>query len=161
MPVPPKTKILFVCLGNICRSPLAEAIFLSRLRDMQLTFHFEADSAGTSNYHIGSKADPRTIKNARQNGIEIHHRARQFVCQDFVRFDYILAMDQSNVENIYTLSKTEDDKKKVSLLRKYDPIHPGADVPDPWFGGDEGFEEVFQIIERSVGSFLDSLRKKM
>lgn len=145
-------KVLFVCLGNICRSPVAEG-FLKNYLKANGHNTIEVDSCGTSRYHIGEQPDPRSRENAKQNGILLSHKARQLENKDFDEFDYLLAMDQSNLDNMKELEASKRNEHKVFLLRDFDPNNPGADVPDPYFGGERGFQDVFEIIERSVISF--------
>lgn len=152
--------VLFVCLGNICRSPLAEGVLLQMIREKGLENQIRVDSAGTSNYHIGDSPDPRTMKNARDNNIILTSKARQFSAEDFSSFDYILAMDHSNYHNILRLDPRQRHMNKVMLLRQFDPQDKGADVPDPYFGGEDGFEQVFEIVHRSVDHFLSHLTDK-
>lgn len=154
-------KVLFVCLGNICRSPLAEGIFKHYVIKEGLESKIACDSAGTSSYHLGENPDSRTIRNARKNGIELDHKARQFKYSDFENFDYILAMDNSNLQNVLKLKPASDDKSKIFLMRDFDDEAEGyKEVPDPYFGGDEGFQEVFEILERSNRNFLNHLIEK-
>ncbi|RZN81456.1 MAG: low molecular weight phosphotyrosine protein phosphatase [Winogradskyella sp.] len=135
-----------VCLGNICRSPLAHGILESKLP----TGHFFVDSAGTANYHIGSKPDHRSIHIAQVNGLDINsQRARQFSVSDFDNFDIIYAMDQSNYQNILDLAQTEEDKRKVKLILNENPSITDKNVPDPYYGGDSGFEYVFNILNET------------
>lgn len=151
-----KVKVLFVCLGNICRSPLAEAIFIHKIKNEGLDHHFEVDSCGTSNYHIGEEPDERTIINAIRNKITITHRARQLSENDLVHYDFILAMDKSNHSNILKVTGAHNHTHKIKLMRSFDP-QPGEEVPDPYFGGEKGFQEVFEILDRSTHSFLEFL----
>jgi protein-tyrosine phosphatase len=150
-----KKSILFVCLGNICRSPMAEAIFKHKVRERGLEKSLISDSCGTGNYHIGDQPDPRTIANAKKNKIAIDHCARQLSVDDFDKFDYIMAMDQSNMNNILRLTNSADHKGKVALMRDFDPLHKGAEVPDPYFGGEDGFQNVFEILDRTLDNFID------
>ena len=151
-----KIKVLFVCLGNICRSPLAEAIFKHKIRSRGLTEKIEADSCGTSNYHIGDQPDPRTLENAKRNGVVIDHCGRQLSEKDLMDFDFILAMDNSNLRNILLLTDSEAYASKVQLMRNYDP-QGGGEVPDPYYGGEKGFQNVFEILDRTMESFIDHL----
>jgi len=138
------TKILMVCLGNICRSPLAHGILESKLNPSQ----FYVDSAGTAAYHIGHQPDRRSIKVARENGIDISHQsARQFKTSDFDRFDYIYAMDSSNYTNIISLARNNSDIGKVKLFLEENPNISNKNVPDPYYGDMSDFEYVFDLIE--------------
>ncbi|TCK64727.1 protein-tyrosine phosphatase [Winogradskyella wandonensis] len=135
-----------VCLGNICRSPLAHGILESKLPKDS----FYVDSAGTASYHIGEKPDQRSIAIAKSKGIDIStQRARQFSSSDFDKFDVIYAMDQSNYRNILNLAKSEDDKRKVKLI--LNELSPNSDleVPDPYYGGDQGFKTVYDLLDKA------------
>ena len=154
-----KIRVLFVCLGNICRSPLAEALFKDKIARKGLTQIIEADSCGTSNYHIGDWPDERTLLNALKNGIQINHLGRQLTIKDLEYFDFIIAMDRSNYHNILRLTNEEKHKKKVVLMRSFDSISDHEDVPDPYYGGERGFQEVFDILNRSTENFLAYLKK--
>jgi len=151
-------RILFVCLGNICRSPLAEAIFRQKVANSGLSDKSLVDSAGTGNYHVGEDPDERTIEIAQDNAIPITHKARQFTRQDFASFDYILAMDNDNLRNIQGLIRGEI-KTRIFLMLEFDKTDL-MDVPDPYFGGKDGFEKVFSILDSSLDHFLDFLKKE-
>tara|TARA_R100000149_G_C5859019_1_gene125451 strand:+ start:419 stop:871 length:453 start_codon:yes stop_codon:yes gene_type:complete len=141
-----KTKVLMVCLGNICRSPLAEGLLKSKVD----TSNIYVTSAGTGHWHVGDQPDPRSIAVAKKNGLNItDQRGRQFKAEDFNEFDYIFVMDNSNKENVLKLAKTEKDKAKVQLI--LDEIFPGenVDVPDPYYGGDSGFDNVYDMLNEA------------
>jgi len=151
-----KTKILMVCLGNICRSPLAEGILVSKLDPTK----FEVDSAGTAGYHVGELPDRRSITTAKQHGIDItYQRSRKFIKNDFQTFDYIFAMDQSNYTNILALAKTEEDHAKVHMILNQISPNSNAEVPDPYYGGDQGFENVYQMLDKACDIFAAKLSK--
>ncbi len=150
-------KVLFVCLGNICRSPLAEGILKHKTKSRKVEDQLEIDSCGTSNYHIGDPPDSRTIANARNNGVVLTHRGRQLTEADLNYFDFILAMDYSNHKNILRLTSDSEVEKKVELLRAYDVLGKNGEVPDPYYGGEERFQEVFNILDRSLDNFLSHL----
>jgi len=156
-----KIKVLFVCLGNICRSPLAEAIFKDKLKKKNLEKYFHVDSCGTSNYHIGDQPDSRTIANARKNGIAIDHCGRQLTVEDISHFDYILAMDNSNHQNILRLLKDERHRPKIMMMRAFDPLGKNAEVPDPYYGGEKHFQEVFEMLDRSADHLLAHIEQTM
>lgn len=146
-------KVLMVCLGNICRSPMAEGV-LTHKSD-QNGLNYIVDSAGTAAYHVGEPPDPRMQMTAQKHGIDISgQRARQFSLKDFDEFDVIYAMDQSNYHNILHMAGTEEHKTKVKLL--LNEFNPGSDmsVPDPWHGGDNGFEKVFQLVEAACDNII-------
>ncbi|WP_304145763.1 low molecular weight protein-tyrosine-phosphatase [Mesoflavibacter zeaxanthinifaciens] len=139
------TKILMVCLGNICRSPLAEGILKSKLDS-----NFIVESAGTAAYHVGNKPDPRSIAVARQNGLNItNQRARKFNKQDFGDFDIIYAMDNSNYQNIIALAENSQQKEKVKLILNESFPNKNLDVPDPYYGGEKGFENVYNMLDNT------------
>lgn len=151
-----KIRVCFVCLGNICRSPTAEACFRAVVREARLAHRFEIDSAGTAAYHVGERADPRTRAVAKARGIEITSIARRFEARDFARFDYVLAMDRQNVENLLRLAPDAAARAKVRLFREFDPAAPkGAEVPDPYYEG--GFEHVFDICDAAARGLLAHL----
>ena len=154
-----KISVLFVCLGNICRSPAAEAIFINLLEKKGLQNAFRVDSAGTGSWHIGKKADSRMRFAAERRGIHILSRARQIKINDFEEFNYILAMDNSNFGNIIELKKRASSTHiaTVKKIQNFRSIFNDIEVPDPYFGGDEGFDHVLNILEDSVSGFLESI----
>ena len=150
------TKILMVCLGNICRSPLAEGILKSKLPSEE----FIVDSAGTGDYHIGSTPDNRSIKVAKKYGLDIsNQRGRQFTELDFIKFDIIYVMDSSNYENVIRLARNENDKNKVKMI--LNEIYPNQnyDVPDPYTGGIQGFESTFKMLDEACIEIAKTLLK--
>lgn len=150
-------KVLFVCLGNICRSPLAEGLFAQHVHLQGLNDKIKADSAGTASYHTGELADQRTRANAASHGLGLTHRARTFRAQDWHDFDLILAMDKSNLENIKRLCPNPALLSKAKLMREYDPEADSLEVPDPYYGTEKDFEDVYQILHRSTAALLASL----
>lgn len=155
-----KVRVLFVCLGNICRSPLGAAIMKKKVKDYGLENRVEIDSCGTSDYHIGDGADPRTLANAARHGVPVEHSARQLIPEDLQNFDFIVAMDKNNYRNIVRLAPDKALTRKVRLMREFDPEAQEGEVPDPYHGGEEGFQEVFDILNRSIENFISHLRKE-
>lgn len=154
-------KILFVCLGNICRSPLAEGHFQKLIEEYKLEEEIFCDSAGTASYHVGNLADRRTRENAETHGLKLTHRSRQFDFDDLKNFDYILAMDDSNLRNImYLKDRLPSVNPKIFMMRHFDPLAKDEDVPDPYMGGMDGFEQVYQILKRSTFHFMEYIRKE-
>jgi protein-tyrosine phosphatase len=149
-------KILFVCLGNICRSPLAEAIFNHKIKEKGLSSKFEADSCGTSNYNIGDSPDPRTIKNACKNGVTMLHVARQLSEMDLETSDIILVMDRNNFDAVLRLPNATLYKEKVKMMREFD-LQGRGDVPDPYYGVEKDFQLVFHILDRSIQNLIVTL----
>lgn len=148
--------VCFVCLGNICRSPTAEAIFADRVARAGLEARFHLDSAGTGDWHAGETAHPPSIAAAHKRGIAITHRARVITPADFERFDHLLVMDRSNRTNVLRLARSDAERSKVRLFRSFDPEgHEEAEVPDPYYTG--GYEEVLDICERTADALLVSL----
>ena len=154
-----KISVLFVCLGNICRSPAAEAIFINLLEKNGLNEGFIVDSAGTGSWHIGKKADSRMRFAAERRDIKISSRARQITSKDFEKFNYILAMDDSNFQNIQNLKNrtSSSDFASIKKIQNFRSVFNDLEVPDPYFGGDEGFDHVLDILEDSVSGFLESI----
>ena len=150
------TKILMVCLGNICRSPLAEGLLKSKLNPSQ----FQVDSAGTSDFHIGALPDSRSVDIASKYGFDItDQRSRPFTKQDFEDYDFIYVMDTSNYEDVLAMAESEEDEKKVDLI--LNQIYPGENqsVPDPYHDSMNGFEHVYQMLEESCASIAKDLEK--
>ncbi len=155
-------KVMFVCLGNICRSPIAEAVFRKLLIENKLEKKFFVNSAGTSAFHIGADPDPRMVMIAEKNGVEMEHKAQQLTKEHLEKFDYIFAMDSQNFDNIIGLTQNIKLRQKVFLLRQFDPLAPSqnAEVPDPYYrGGVEPFKEVYDIVERSCKEIIKRLSK--
>tara|TARA_Y200000002_G_scaffold194974_1_gene161110 strand:+ start:92 stop:565 length:474 start_codon:yes stop_codon:yes gene_type:complete len=154
-----KIAVLFVCLGNICRSPAAEAIFINLLEKKGLRDGFIVDSAGTGSWHIGKMADSRMRIAAEKRDINILSRARQINSEDFEKFNYILAMDNSNFRNIQDLKKRtlSNEFASIKKIQNFKSVFNEQEVPDPYFGGDEGFDYVLDILEDSVSCFLESI----
>ncbi len=153
--------VLFVCLGNICRSPLAEGIFKKLVEERKLEDKIRVDSAGTSGWHIGDLPDPRTEAIAGEHGISLDHLGRQLLREDLQKFDYIIAMDISNYEHIRILYGPEEDPEgQLFLMRDFDDTGTGKDVPDPYYGGDDGFEKVYEMLWRSCNNFLKFIVEK-
>jgi protein-tyrosine phosphatase len=145
-----------VCLGNICRSPMAEGIFRNRVE--QAGKRAIVDSCGTSDFHVGQTPDYRAVKTLQRNGIDISGlAARQFDVEDFDNFDHIFVMDASNLMNVLALARNQADKDKVSLL--LEEIYPGENrsVPDPYYGGIDGFKEVFEMLNNAAGKFIEKI----
>ncbi len=149
--------LCFVCLGNICRSPTAEGVMIHLLELDGLSYQVAVDSAGTAAYHVGEPSDRRSARAALRRGVELPSRARQFLIEDFERFDYVLAMDTSNLRNLQALAPGSY-SDKLFLLRDFDPTsEKGSSVPDPYYGGESGFEEVLDQCFTSCQGLLDHL----
>ncbi|MEX2570826.1 MAG: low molecular weight protein-tyrosine-phosphatase [Gemmatimonadota bacterium] len=149
--------VLFVCLGNICRSPLAESVFRHLVRDRGEEDRFEIDSAGTSGYHVGAPPDVRSVATARARGVEVTGAGRQMEPADLHRFDYVIVMDRQNLAKVEQLNERANGTARIHLLRDWDEEGGGGDVPDPYYGGATGFEDVHDMVERSCRALLDRL----
>ena len=154
-------RILFVCLGNICRSPTAEGVMRHVLREEGLEDAIEVDSAGTGGWHVGAPPDERATAAARKRSIVLEGEARRFSPADFEEYDLILAMDEDNRRDLLALAPDGEARGKVRLLREFDPASEGSgdlDVPDPYYGGDQGFEHVLDLVEAATRGLVEELR---
>lgn len=158
----PEARILFVCMGNICRSPTAEGVMRGLVREAGLEDEIVIDSAGTGGWHAGDPPDRRATEAARRRGVVLDGAARQITVDDFEDFDYLLAMDRDNLEGIRAIAPDEEAAAKARLLREFDPDSAGApdlDVPDPYYGGPQGFETVLDQVEAACRGLLDEIRR--
>jgi protein-tyrosine phosphatase len=153
-----KKKVLFVCLGNICRSPMAEAIFKDLVERENLSDKFLVDSAGTANYHIGKNPDPRTIQVCLEHFVKIKHQGQQINAKDLSYYDHIIAMDLQNLSNIKKVAETEEQVHKIRLMRNFSEPNQDLIVPDPYYGNMEDFKEVFSILTKSCKALLDQVK---
>ena len=157
--MPQEISVLFVCLGNICRSPLAEGVFRHVLDEEGLSDRFRVDSAGTGSWHGGESPDHRAIRTAATRGVTLGGHARQVQPEDFKKFDYIVAMDRSNLKDLKEYRDGVGGRAALYLLREFDPSGgPGAEVPDPYYGGPDGFEHVYEMVERSCRHLLKHIQ---
>ena len=150
-------KLLFVCLGNICRSPAAENIMNAQIKRAGLGAEIICDSAGTSSYHGGDTPDRRMTESLKKRGYVVQGRARQFFPEDFEQFDLILAMDRDNYRNILAQDRQGKYKNKVKMICDYAQNHPDQEVPDPYYGGQAGFEHVIDLLEDACGNLLTAI----
>lgn len=155
--LPPNVKLLFVCLGNICRSPAAENIMNHLAAEAGMSSQIECDSAGTGGYHLGSPPDRRMQAAATKRNLQMTGSARQFTKADFTTFDLILAMDRENYHNILALDPQEQYRDKVKLMCDYATHHSDREVPDPYFGGAEGFDYVIDLLTDACSGLLSQL----
>jgi protein-tyrosine phosphatase len=155
-------RICFVCLGNICRSPTAEGVFRHLAAEAKIDDKITIDSAGTGAWHVGELPDSRSRAAAQRRGYDLTHRARKLVTADFEKFDLILAMDRDNYDTIQRLARGRTQLPMIRMLRSFDPSAPvDAEVPDPYSGEDDGFEEVLDICERACRGLLDHVRERL
>tara|TARA_Y100001968_G_scaffold275048_1_gene268576 strand:+ start:243 stop:716 length:474 start_codon:yes stop_codon:yes gene_type:complete len=152
-------KILFVCLGNICRSPAAEGIFKQKIKERDLENFFLVDSAGTGDWHVGNLADPRMREIALSRGIELTSRSRKIEESDLYEFDHILVMDNDNLEAVKSLTKDHKNpvNSKIKLILSYSKNSQLDEVPDPYYGGQNGFNKVLDLLDNAMDGLIDSL----
>jgi protein-tyrosine phosphatase len=157
-----QVRVSFVCLGNICRSPTAEAVMRHLVEQAGLTDRIIIDSAGLGDWHVGGPRDSRSQKVGRKRGMALEGVARQFQAGDFDRFDHVLAMDRQNRAGLLALAPDDAARAKVRMLRSFDPASPpDAEVPDPYYGGPQGFDQVFDICEAACRGLLAHLRREL
>ncbi|MFJ3231334.1 low molecular weight protein-tyrosine-phosphatase [Streptomyces sp. NPDC086787] len=155
-------RVCFVCTGNICRSPMAESVFRARVAEAGLEGLVEVDSAGTDGWHEGDGADPRTVSVLAENGYGGDHTARQFRASWFQRLDLVIALDAGHLRTLRRLAPTPEDAHKVRLLRSYGPAaDDGLDVPDPYYGGPEGFVKCLEMVEAASLGLLAEVREQV
>jgi len=157
----PRVTVLFVCMGNICRSPTAQGVFEHLLEEARLREHIDVDSAGTHAYHIGERPDKRATQAAAGRGIDLsRQRARRVEAADFARFDYVLAMDSSNLEDLIAICPQQH-RDKIQLFLEFAEDLSQREVPDPYYGGDQGFERVLDLIEMGARALLEDARQRL
>jgi protein-tyrosine phosphatase len=155
-------RVSFVCTGNICRSPMAESVFRARVAEAGLDGLVEVDSAGTDGWHEGDGADPRAVAVLEEHGYGTDHAARRFQASWFSRLDLVIALDSGHRKTLRRLAPTEQDAQKVHLLRSYDPdAGDDLDVPDPYYGGLDGFEECLEMVEAASTGLLAAVRDEV
>jgi len=154
--------VAFVCLGNICRSPIAAAVLRAMVDEAGLADQIVVESAGTSDYNVGKEADPRAVAVLGRHGYPIVHTARQFTTEDFDRIDLVIALDGANRRDLLRLARTEQDRAKIHLLLEFDPASgPDADVPDPWYGEDTDFDATIGLVTPACRGLLEHLRQRL
>lgn len=154
------TRVLFVCLGNICRSPTAEGVLQHLVQERGLEAEVEVESAGTGDWHVGNPPDRRSTAAAAARGITLAGAAQQVTAADFEQFDLLLAMDRENLRALHALAPSDEVRAKARLLREFDPTAVASgdlDVPDPYYGGPDGFDLVLDLVERACRGLLDEL----
>jgi protein-tyrosine phosphatase len=156
--MPDPIRIQFVCLGNICRSPLAKVVFQDKVEAAGLEEHFDVTSSGTGDWHVGDTADDRMRKTADKHGHSLEdHRASQFQKEDLAAYDHIFVMDKSNLNDVLYFDENDEYDGKVRLFREFDPEPGDYQVPDPYYGGKDGFEQVYDIVDRTADTLLHRL----
>jgi protein-tyrosine phosphatase len=153
-----RTSVLFVCLGNICRSPLAEGVFRDLVEKAGLSESFHIESAGTGSWHVGEPPDSRATMVASRYGVTLASRAQQVTEEQLARFDYVIAMDRDNLSALERMVSTSGTAPELHLLREFDPTRTGEEVPDPYYGGASGFETVYEMVHRSCEGLLEHIR---
>ncbi len=157
-----KKRILFVCLGNICRSPGAEAVFSKMAVERKLSIPLEIDSAGTGGWHEGELADERMREHAARRGYQLTHLARKFNRDiDFDRFDMVIGMDDENIRTLRSLARDDNDRKKIRKMTDFSRLYSYTTVPDPYYGGEDGFELVLDLLEDACEGLLDELSREI
>lgn len=151
------TRVLFICLGNICRSPAAEGVFLHLLEQEGLQKAFEVDSAGTGSWHVGNAADARMRSAASRRGIHLPSRARQLEPKDLTRFDHILTMDGDNLAAVQAMARRHPASARIAPITEHCRRHPASEVPDPYYGGPDGFDQVLDLLEDACQGLLEDL----
>ncbi|MFC5214052.1 low molecular weight protein-tyrosine-phosphatase [Streptomyces coerulescens] len=155
-------RVCFVCTGNICRSPMAESVFRARVEEAGLDDRVEVDSAGTGGWHEGDPADPRTVSVLEEHGYDGGHTARQFQPSWFARLDLVIALDTGHLKALRRLAPSPEDAAKVRMLRSYDAAAgDDLDVPDPYYGGRDGFEECLDMVEAASTGLLAAVREQV
>jgi protein-tyrosine phosphatase len=154
-----RIKVLFVCLGNICRSPAAESTFNKQIKDLNLNDFLVCESRGTSSLHEGELPDPRTIKSGKARGLEFSTRSSPLKAQDFHEFDHILVMDESNYRNVLKLNPNPSHQQKVKLMMSFAPDLGYNEVPDPYYGGEKDFQLVLDLLDVACRNFIKSVIK--
>jgi len=156
----PSISVLFVCLGNICRSPLAEGVFRQLVREAHLDGHIRIASAGTGDWHVGRPPDPRMCATAASHGVDLSQQRAQVLTSGLLAsFDHVLVMDADNLRDARALTRDPELVRRIALFRDFDPEPGDGHVPDPYYGGREGFEQVFTIVERTARALLGHLRQ--
>lgn len=155
-----KVSVLFVCMGNICRSPTAEGVFTHLVEQEGLADLIKIDSAGTHGYHVGALPDPRSMECALRRGIDLsNQRSRKVTYDDLIEFDYVLAMDKTNYQGLLVISSQEV-RNKIKLFLDFATEHEESEVPDPYYGGERGFDHVFDLVEAASSGLLKDIREK-